>query len=176
MFRASSYGALPQRMTEVSISIVVLLSICIFAPIARSISRAVVTSLIGGRFSITHRPSTRIVAKRMGSAAFFIPPTVMLPDRGLPPLTTKQSINISPYMYIKSKLKSHTFSIIGYQPARKKSRAKRRRSKVLTISIYARTSIAVLRFTGNCEGTRALFAGKVSCCLRFAAFLFTLLT
>lgn len=85
--------------------------------------------------------------KKNGSAAFFIPPTVMLPDRGLPPLTTKQSINISPYMYIKSKLKSHTFSIIGYQPARKKSRAKRRRSKVLTISIYARTSIAVLLFT-----------------------------
>ncbi len=83
-------------MFEVSISTVVRSIILTVAPSEESISSALRISLISGRFSITHLSPTSMVPSSIGSAAFFIPPTVMLPCSFLPPLTEIFSI----YMHL----------------------------------------------------------------------------
>ncbi len=57
-------------------------------PIACRICTEVATSLMLGRFSITHFPPARMVAGRIATAAFFAPLTVTSPTSGLPPLIT----------------------------------------------------------------------------------------
>ena len=63
----------------------------ILAPRALRICSDTATSLMSGRFSMTHLSAARMVAGKIATAAFFAPLMETSPMRGLPPLITNFS-------------------------------------------------------------------------------------
>ena len=85
MMETSSRGDVPGITREVSIRTVVRSRYSTVAPMRRRISSDREISFTGGMFSSVQVPRTRMVANKIGSAAFFIPLMVTSPQSGFPP-------------------------------------------------------------------------------------------
>ena len=72
---------------DVSIVMLFLLFQVILAPNFSNISHDILISLIFGKFSIVQIPSINSVAGKIATAAFFAPPIITSPFKGVGPFT-----------------------------------------------------------------------------------------
>jgi hypothetical protein len=82
----------PSKAEWSSVIVPVALSQVMTEPCSEKKVTSLSTSVMAGTLSSRTGASVSSVAQRMGSAEFLLPDGVMVPERGLPPLTMRSAI------------------------------------------------------------------------------------